>query len=416
MGRRRTGSVLPHGDRFKAFVGKDYLGIFDTEPEAWRKVKAFLAFESKGSSANTSLRVYGDGFFDAREKAGRVRRVEKERSVWRHHILTGPFVDWPMRKVKDHHIQDYFNALLAKKAVSTITTKQGVVHRETDRTLDRQTVVHVRRICKDIWAQAKIDRKVTSNPFIEVKVPRVDQVQEDEDYWTYLTPDEIDALLDMLDGQVAAAKPGSARCRHLIRVRALYAVAIYAGLRDGELLGLRWPDVALDSQKPLVKVRRSYDGPTKTKGSRREVPLLPRARAALIALRAEGGVIRAQGLVWPSDHGGCYHEGYDGGWPDKSQRIMGKLRVAPGWRSRAGIRDYVRFHDLRHSCASHLRMGTWGRAFSLGDIMAWMGHSDIKTTLRYAHLGPENLHEKVRLMLSDRPKIDRTLIDDDTSK
>jgi site-specific recombinase XerD len=45
-------------------------------------------------------------------------------------------------------------------------------------------------------------------------------------------------------------------------------------------------------------------------------------------------------------------------------------------------------------------MGTWGRAWELHEIMAWLGHADIKTTLRYSHLSPENLHGKVRQLLN----------------
>ena len=46
----------------------------------------------------------------------------------------------------------------------------------------------------------------------------------------------------------------------------------------------------------------------------------------------------------------------------------------------------MRFHDLRHTCASHLVRGTWGRRWSLEEVKEYLGHSSIQVTQRYAHL------------------------------
>jgi hypothetical protein len=63
-----------------------------------------------------------------------------------------------------------------------------------------------------------------------------------------------------------------------------------------------------------------------------------------------------------------------------------------GHRELAGIDRPVRFHDLRHTCASHLRMGSWTeKPMDLGDIQAWLGHSSQAMSLKYAHLAPDYL-------------------------
>ena len=46
---------------------------------------------------------------------------------------------------------------------------------------------------------------------------------------------------------------------------------------------------------------------------------------------------------------------------------------------------HIRYHDLRHSCASIL-LSDKNRSVSLRDIQAWLGHSNIQSTMRYAHI------------------------------
>jgi integrase len=67
---------------------------------------------------------------------------------------------------------------------------------------------------------------------------------------------------------------------------------------------------------------------------------------------------------------------------------------------RAGITRRMRFHDLRHTCASHLLQGTWAPALireplRIEELKAWLDHSDIGVTQRYAHLAPDVILGKV---------------------
>jgi integrase len=55
---------------------------------------------------------------------------------------------------------------------------------------------------------------------------------------------------------------------------------------------------------------------------------------------------------------------------------------AKKWRSAAAIRSEVRFHDLRHKCASHLIMGTCGSAWRLEEVQVVLGHASRTTTER----------------------------------
>src|SRR6266446_1437666 len=67
--------------------------------------------------------------------------------------------------------------------------------------------------------------------------------------------------------------------------------------------------------------------------------------------------------------------------------------------AKAGLQDF-RFHDLRHTAASHLIM----RGASLSDVKEILGHADLKMTMRYAHLSPAHLRGAVDRLdgLTDR--------------
>jgi len=66
---------------------------------------------------------------------------------------------------------------------------------------------------------------------------------------------------------------------------------------------------------------------------------------------------------------------------------------------KAGVRA-ISFHDLRHTFASLLAMA----GVSVFDIQKLMGHSDIKTTMRYMHLAPEHLNGITDVLLSRKPR------------
>lgn len=377
MGRQRTGSIDFWRGQWRARIAGELVGLWPPA-ERERAEKALAAWLARDDARGPrTTRMWFAKWFTERELAGDTRGVHKERSVYKQHIASSDIADVVVRRVRPIDIQRLLTKLSKKRAVSVVTFGRGDTrrseYRETDRTLARQVVVHVRRILRDGFGAAVLDGKCSSNPVTEqVKVPKMAKVQEDEDVWCWLTLEEIKALFDILP---------------TARLRAFFAVAIYVGLRDGELLGLRWQDVKLSADVPHINVRRSYDGPTKTKGSRRTVPLLDQVFVHLDAYRKTVEVTNLWQLVFPADHGGCYSKGYDADWADHPSAAG----TRDGWRTKAKIRGHVRFQDLRHTCASQLIQGGWGKYWTLLQIMQWLGHSDIKTTQRYAHLSPRGL-------------------------
>lgn len=199
---------------------------------------------------------------------------------------------------------------------------------------------------------------LAKNPAADVEAYAEDEARE-----RYLTRAEILRLLQQAKRSFSPL------------LRPVVYLALQTGLRKSELFGLRWTDVDFEHQQLLV---------TNTKtGVPRRVPLSRRARWLFGKLAARNPL-----ATWVFES-----EAKDG------QRAP-VADVKKAWRTaliRAKIRDF-RFHDLRHTFASHFAM-KGGNIYALAKLM---GHSNPKMTIdRYAHLSPEFIQEQQRVM--DKP-------------
>jgi integrase len=167
--------------------------------------------------------------------------------------------------------------------------------------------------------------------------------------------------------------------------RAIWATALYAGLRYGELRALRWG--ALDTTRNLIEVRESWDPKAgaiapKTRKSRRTVPMPKVLRELLIAQRAERGSSRKSALVF----------GIEDDEPFQAERLY---RHAAHYWHKARLRDRLRLHQARHTYASFMiAAGVNAKALSV-----FMGHSSITVTFDlYGHLMPGTEAEGAALL------------------
>jgi integrase len=136
------------------------------------------------------------------------------------------------------------------------------------------------------------------------------------------------------------------------RLEALYVLAVTAGLRVGELLGLKWEDVDLDTG--VLRVRRTRSraktGPTFTapkNGKGRQLRLTRRAVEALKSHKAAQNTERLKiESLWMEDNlVFCTHAGRP-----LDFRNLARASFKPLLK-KAGLPD-IRFHDLRHTCAT----------------------------------------------------------------
>jgi integrase len=244
---------------------------------------------------------------------------------------------------------------------------QGFYHSKLETGLSPRTVqyLHVvlHRALKQALRWGLVPRNVAEA--VDPPKPQKDEIKP-------LTRDEARRLLD---------------AAHDDRLEALYILAVHLGLRQGELLGLRWGDVNLEAG--TLQVRRSLtvtkDGPSftapKTAKGRRSVKLTIRAVEALrehlqrqlAEIERMGDLYRDDGLIFSTTVG----------TPINPRNLTG--RSFKPLLERAGLPKSVRFHDLRHTAATLLL----GRGVHPKLVQELLGHATIAITLdTYSHVLP----------------------------
>jgi integrase len=157
---------------------------------------------------------------------------------------------------------------------------------------------------------------------------------------------------------------------------------MYAGLRRGELMALRWEDV--DLAKNLIAVSRSWDVKMgviepKSHAGQRAVPIASVLRELLITHRLRSG--RSEGLVF----GRAIDRPFE--------PVTLSQRAGRSWQKTS--LDAITLHECRHTFASlMIAAGVNAKALS-----TYMGHASVMITLdRYGHLMPGNEEEAAGLL------------------
>jgi integrase len=196
-------------------------------------------------------------------------------------------------------------------------------------------------------------------------------------------PRELRPEMQVLNAEQARALIEAARGE---RLEALYLLALHTGMRQGELLGLRWKDVHVDLNSLHVTTTVSWDatgyhfGEPKTKRSRRHIALSPIIVSAPQAHRTRqlGEQLKA-GATW-QDHGLVFPSLL--GTPQSPSNIRTRSLNRILIRARLPL---IRFHDLRHTAATLALSGNVNPKI----VSEMLGHSSVAFTLdTYSHVLP----------------------------
>ncbi|MCA3011411.1 MAG: site-specific integrase, partial [Myxococcaceae bacterium] len=262
---------------------------------------------------------------------------------------------------------------------------------EKSKTLSAETINHLRSFAHRLFALAtRADLWTRPNPV--ARVPRM-KVPRRPPSW--LRPEEVTAVIPQVPE----------------RWRALFATAVFTGMRRGELVALQKRDVDLASEKPSITVCRSWDSDTTKGGEVRVIPVHPELAPFLASAVASS---RSE-LVFPRPDGSMHTEHIDlasllrnamaraglvKGYVHKCRWCGHESKVLPDAEPRrcpeaacgkklwpSAVKRTERFHDLRHTTATLLlKAGT-----PLAVVQRLVGHSDPAiTTEIYGHLEAED--------------------------
>ena len=252
--------------------------------------------------------------------------------------------------LKATDLQDFYNKQLGRVKANSVIHYHANIH-------------------KALKYAVKIDL-IPTNPADKVERPKKNEFKG-----SYYSADEIHALTEIAEGT---------------KLEIPVLLASFYGLRRSEVLGLKWDAIdfeantleikhivtqaSIDGKKVLVQADRA-----KTKSSLRTLPLVPPIRDRLLMLKGQQDTYRRL-------CGKSYNREYLGYLcVDEIGNIIRPNYVSeqfPKLLEKNGLRP-IRFHDLRHSCASLLL----ANGVPMKQIQEWLGHSDFSTTANiYAHL------------------------------
>jgi integrase len=251
---------------------------------------------------------------------------------------------------------------------------QALVNEKARSGLSPRTVQYIRDVLRNALNKAMRWGLVIRNVAELVDVPRIPRAER-----LILDVEQARRFLEVTHGH---------------DLEALYTVALAVGLRQGEALGLKWEDISF-SRRTLT-VRRALQRAAgklvfvepKSATSRRTIPLPTVVIDALHRHRERQGERRHRpgppwgGLVFTSNVG----------TPIDTRNLVRSYKAL---LRKARLSPEIRFHDLRHSCASLLL----AQGISPRTIMETLGHSQIGLTLNtYAHVVPSMQRDAADVM------------------
>ncbi len=344
--------LTPKGPKRKYFYGGKYKEVEKKLNEARANADKGLVFDTDNLKLGEWLDSWLNDLLEPLANAGKMAHstFTRYKGIVNNHIKPA----LGHRKLKD----------LTRAEVRRLYSEKG-------KGLSPRSVDYVHVTLQKALSQAVRDELIPRN-VASGERPRSGHQRRSEEEAKALSPAQVRTMLTAAGGK---------------RNEALYAVAIHTGLRQGELLGLKWADIDLGAGSPKLSVRRSLKvtedglgfGPPKNRASRRSVPLNKTAAAALKAHKARQNAEmlatpgwRDTGLVFPNRVGK----------PINSSNLY--HREYKPLLKRAGLEgEGFTFHALRHTFASAL----CNKDVNVKKIQSLLGHSSITQTMdTYSHL------------------------------
>lgn len=279
------------------------------------------------------------------------------------HIEPAPFASLPLADIRPRDLRAWLREMAEKGA------------RRTDHKLSADTIKRSMSLVSSVFTAAVEDELIETSPASDVRVKKRADESSTVEKWAFLTIEEQRLI------RTCKAIPYCDR----LTIR----FAIGTGLRQGEQFSLRLTDLHVGHDEPHVVVRFGRPNLPPKSGKIRRVPLFGDALTAAKLWLYELPQYTSENpyaLVFPARSG--------------RHRSCGKPLGSGGelkeYLARVGVTRRVTWHSLRHTAATNLVTGVLGRRWTLEEIRPFMGHSNVATTERYAHVGDDALKRAAR--------------------
>jgi len=258
--------------------------------------------------------------------------------------------EWKTAKGRLQKVLDLWGDISLNEITSIHFTELDRWLREHGRS--ENTVNHYIAILKTLFNYARKKGKFHGdNPALEITPYTIDEKRRE------YTVEELKRILEAAERIEKEASPNALIQKHIKRIILLL---LLTGMRMGEALNLRWENV-LDDKIVLKR--------TETKQKKEKViPMTKGIRTVLDSIEIRD----KSGYVFPL------------------RRRSGQMKaawanpVARKIREYSGVDDFI-FHNIRHTASTILVSNALGKGVGIGDIMKILGHSQIKTTMKYIH-------------------------------
>ena len=264
-----------------------------------------------------------------------------------------------LQNIKPKHIQEFYQYLL-------------------DEGLSGNTVKHYHANIRKALQYAMKTDIILSNPADKVDLPKIEEYKP-----KFYTSDEVKILLNEVIGT---------------KLEIPVMIDCFYGFRRSEVIGLKWS--AVDFENDTITINHTITqsngkliirDKTKTKSSKRSLPLEPIVKSFLLELKEKqeknkelcGDSYNQEYLeyICVDNCGNLIRPDYV---TETFLKLLKKKKL-----------KIIRFHDLRHTCASILLKN----GANMKEIQAWLGHSNYNTTANlYAHLDSSSVNNTGKVM------------------
>lgn len=337
----------------KQFYGKSKSEAEEKANEHMNKIKSGLVQDFNFVTINDLMYKW---LFEIKINEVKPASFQSYEGTYRNYIKNSDIAGLKVYSTKSIQIQEYYNKLGKTKSFSQIKK--------------------LNKLLKQFFFYAEREGYILKNPCINVAIPnQVALKNEKKDTIEYFSVDEIKSLKKAFKGH---------------KMENLILVALGTGLRQGELLALKWENVNLKKKYLEVKesVKKVYIFDSDGNKELKTIYQTPKSKNSIRTVDLPQKIIN---ILEKMDHNTSFVF-EENGQPFSAKTVFGN------WKKilNANNITYKKFHALRHTYATMLL----SKGVDLKTVQDLMGHSDLTITQIYLHVVPKTKKDAVQKLNS----------------